>query len=365
MTALRRRLSAAAVLLLSGLALAACDDAVGQGEGEAGRVLEPDVRPVRVMTVEPGASTQVRRFPGRIEAAQTSTVSFQVPGKIAEFPVREGGTVEEGALIAALDAADYELALREARVRADQLRKELERKRALREDGHVSQATLDDARAAHDLARVAVDRAQQNLDYARIEAPFKALVAERLVDRFTNVSAGQPVALLQDISTLDVEVSVPEITMARTDREDLVRITASLSARPERDFPLTIKEWATEPDPSTRAYTVTFSMENPEDLAILPGMSATVEVAIADAGAGALVVPAGAVDAGPEGDFRVWVLDAEDNTVHPQPVQVGSLADGRVEILEGLDGGETIVSAGAGFLSEGQKVRPVDARANR
>lgn len=106
-------------------------------------------------------------------------------------------------------------------------------------------------------------------------------------------------------------------------------------------------------------------MENPEDMAILPGMSATVEVAIADAGFGALVVPAGAVDTGPDGDFRVWVLNPDDNTVYPRPVQVGSLADGRVEILNGLEGGEIIVSAGAGFLAEGQKVRPVDVRANR
>lgn len=359
-----RSVSAAVVLLVAGVALAACDDAVGQAE-TTGQPLEPAVRPVRVMTVEPGATTEIRRLPGRVEAAQTSAVSFQVPGRIAEFPVREGETVDEGALIAALDAADYELALREAQVQTEQLRKELERKRALRRDGHVSQATLDDAQAAYDLARVQVDRAEQNLDYARIEAPFKALVAERLVDRFTNVSVGEPVALLQDISTLDVEVSVPEITMGRTRQEDLVRITASLSARPEREFPLTIKEWATEPDPDTRAYTVTFAMENPEDIGILPGMSATVEVAIADEGAGSLVVPAGAVDAGPEGDFRVWVLDAENNTVHAQPVTVGSLADGRLEITGGLDGGETIVSAGAGFLSEGQKVRPVDARPAR
>lgn len=211
-----------------------------------GQEQEAAVRPVRVMTVEPGAATQIRRLPGRIEAAQTSAVSFQVPGKIEEFPVREGETVEEGALIAALDATDYELALREARVRAEQLRKELDRKRTLRQGGHVSQATLDDAQAAFDLARVAVDRAEQNLDYTRIEAPFKALVAERLVDRFTNVTAGQPVALLQDISTLDVEVSVPEISMGSApSARTWWAVTASLSAVPERTFPLTIKEWAT------------------------------------------------------------------------------------------------------------------------
>lgn len=247
MTALHK-LSAAAVLLLAGMTLTACDDAAGQGEGE-NQAVETGVRPVRVMTVEPGAATEIRRLPGRIEAAQTSQISFQVSGKIAAFPVREGETVEEGALVAALDATDYELALREARVRADQLLKELKRKRALHEDGHVSQATLDDAEAAYELARVAVDRAQQNLDYTTIEAPFRALVAERLVDRFTNVQAGQPVALLQDISTLDVEVSVPEITMARTERDDIVHVTASLSARPDTKFPLTVKEWATEPTP--------------------------------------------------------------------------------------------------------------------
>lgn len=106
-------------------------------------------------------------------------------------------------------------------------------------------------------------------------------------------------------------------------------------------------------------------MKNPEDVAILPGMSATVEVAIADQDAGALVVPAGAVDTGPDGAFRVWVLDEQDNTVHPRPVEVGSLADGRLEVLHGLRSGETIITAGAGYLSEGQKVRPVASDSDR
>jgi RND family efflux transporter MFP subunit len=358
MKALRRY--SVAFFLLSGLMLTACDDAAGQGDRAKAPPPPPEARPVRVMVVEPGNAEIVRHFPARIGAAQTSEVSFQVSGKIEEFPVREGETVEEGALIAALDATDYQLALREAQVRADQLGKELNRKQALRKDGHVSQATLDDAQAAFELARVQVDRAQQNLDYTQIKAPYKALLAERLVDRFINVQPGNPVALLQDISTLNVEVSVPEVTMGRSHREDLVRITATLSAHPDQAFPLTIKEWATEPDPATRAYKVTFSMENPDDLGVLPGMSATVEVVLADRKSGAMVVPAGAVEAGPAGDFRVWVLNAADNTVHPVPVKVGSLANGRMEVLEGLQGGETIVSAGAGFLSEGQKVRPVD-----
>ncbi|WP_435099605.1 efflux RND transporter periplasmic adaptor subunit [Arhodomonas sp. AD133] len=344
------------------LAVIMATTVLGQGTGPSREEsVDSPARPVRVMTVTADTMTEQRQLPGQIQAAHTSAVSFQVAGRIDRFPVREGEVVDEGALIAGLDATDYRLALREAKVRADQLQRDLERKQALRADGHLSEAALDDTRSAYELARVKVDQATQNLGYTEIEAPFEALVAERLVDSYTNVPAGEPVALLQDVSALDVEVSVPEITMARVRREDIRAINATLSARPQRRFPLTLKEVATQPDPGTRTYKVTFSMDNPEDITVLPGMSATVTVTIAASGDEGFVVPAGAVATAADGSHRVWLYDEATGTVHARAVTLGSLAGRHVRIVAGLDGGETIAAAGAGFLAEGQRVRPVPA----
>ncbi len=354
---LTRQFVATAVVTLAMFTAAA---ALGQSGGPSrGESQGQPSRPVRLMTVTADAVTEQRQLPGRIQAAHTSAVSFQVAGKIDRFPVREGEVVEEGALIAGVDATDYRLTLREARVRAGQLERDLERKQALRADGHLSEAALDDARSAYELARVKVDQAAQRLAYTEVEAPFRALVAERLVDSYVNVPAGEPVALLQDVSTLDVEVSVPEITMSRVSRDDIRTVSATLSARPQRRFPLALKEIATQPDPKTRTYKVTFSMENPDDITVLPGMSATVTATIVAADSAGIVVPAGAVTTAPDGDYRVWLYDESSGTVHARAVTLGSLAGRDVTVAEGLDGGETIVAAGAGFLAEGQRVRPV------
>lgn len=354
-----RRLSAfalaPAMVLAAVLAVAACDDGNG-AEQEA--AAQPEARPVRVLTVAPHAETEIRHFPGRVQAAQASEVSFQVSGRLAEFPVREGSTVERGAVIAALDPTDYRIAVREAEVQVDRLGKDLERKRILRSEGHVAQAVLDEAQAQYDLAAARLDQARQNLAYTTIEAPYRAVVASRLVDTFINIQAGQPVALLQDVSSLDVQVSVPERMMAQVQRDDVVRITATLSARPDRRFPLELKEVATEPDPQTRTYPVTFTMAPPDDIAVLPGMSATVTAEITEPGAGSIRIPTGALVAAADGRFQVWLLDPQAETVRPQPVQPGTTVGDQVIILDGLSGGETIVAAGAGFLADGQRVRP-------
>jgi RND family efflux transporter MFP subunit len=353
-----RRLAVAGVLAALAV-LAACDD------GRDETVDEAAVRPVRVAQVVRGGGVDSRQFPATIQAAQTSRVSFQVPGKIDRFPVRQGETVQTGQLIAGLDPTDYDLALRTARVEAEKLAKQAARKRILRSEGHVAQAVLDDAQAAYDQAAVQVEQAEKNLAETVIRAPFRAVVAERLVDRFVNVQAGEPVVLLQDISTLEVVVDAPERLIAKRQDEDVLSLQATLSAVPGRHFPLTIKEIATEPNRQTRTYAVTLSMPNPPDLTILPGMSATVTVQLSEPGTAALTVPAQALDAGPDGSFRLWIFDADSGTVTPRAVKAGPLMEDRAVILSGVEAGETVVAAGVGFLADGQRVKPVAAAPDR
>ena len=74
------------------------------------------LRPAKIMTVTNAGEEVFHEFPARIEALQTVDISFEVGGPLAELPIREGETVSRGALVAALDATDFQLAVREAEV---------------------------------------------------------------------------------------------------------------------------------------------------------------------------------------------------------------------------------------------------------
>ena len=99
-------------------------------------------------------------------------------------------------------------------------------------------------------------------------------------------------------------------------------------------------------------------MESPRDFTVLPGMTAQVEVDFS----GAITtdtskwVPVRAVQADSGLNPRVWLLEPTSMTVTSKPVSLGRMSGDLIEISDGLDGGEEIVSVGAPYLSEGMKV---------
>ncbi|MFN4087601.1 MAG: efflux RND transporter periplasmic adaptor subunit [Alphaproteobacteria bacterium] len=349
--AFRAALCAAALLL----AATACS------EGEsAAPPAEP--RAVRIETVGAAQRPVQRRFVGRIVALSTVDLSFQVGGRVVELPVFHGTVVPKGGLIAALDPADYRLALREAQVQREHAARDLARKRTLADRQVVARTTLEAAQTEVGLRDVALSNARRNVDYTRIEAPFDALITRRLIDNFTNVQAGQEVVRVQDVTELRVHVSIPEDLIGLVQYPERFAVEARLPARPDDPLPLEYREHATEPDRVAQTYSVQFGLARPGGTDILPGMTAAVLVGLHGAQPdGRVDLPESAVDTDAAGAFRAWIYDAGSGTVRPRPVQLGSLGGGRVPVLAGLEAGEQVVTAGVHLLSEGMAVRPFTA----
>lgn len=321
------------------------------------------VRTVRLETLAAEASEGQRRFVGRVEALNTVDLSFQVGGRMVSIPVQQGTVVPRGGLIAELDKADYELAVREARVALDLAELDYQRNRQMLGSGAIPRATYDRALADLEMRQLALDAAQRNFAYTRIEAPFDALITRRIVDPFTQVGPGTPVVRVQDVTELRVAISVPENLMGLLQTPERFRVTAELSALPGQLFELAYREHATEADPVTQTYQISFGLSREQAPTVLPGMTATVTVA---SRAGFLpphiTVPVAALDSSPDGSFRVWVYDPVAGTVHARVVVVGALGSQRVTVNSGLEAGEQIVTAGAHLLREGMRVAPYQAR---
>ncbi|MEE4250820.1 MAG: efflux RND transporter periplasmic adaptor subunit [Alcanivoracaceae bacterium] len=319
------------------------------------------LRPVKLYQVGESNLLTVRHFVGRVDAVSTVDLSFQVGGRIIDLPVQQGSIQRAGSLIAALDPADYQLAVREAELQLEQANRDLERARSLFERGSVSQASLDQAQTAHNLRRVALDTARRNLAYTRITAPFDALVTRRLVDPFTNVQPNMQIVRVQNVEEFRVHISVPENLMGAMDQADSISAEAVFQSRPDKPVALTYREHETEPDAVAQTYRVTFGMPRDEEFNVLPGMTVTVrlraavpdEVAFFD-------IPPSALDSDEQGNFRVWVYQSESGAVTPRAVKMLGLNEEGAALVVGLNGDEQIVSAGLHLLHDGMRVLPFE-----
>lgn len=333
--------------------LQACQESTAEQNPEAG------YRTVRLETVGQGVTDGQRRFVGRVDALSTVDLSFQVGGRIVSMPVQQGTIVPRGGLIADMDSADYALAVREARVALDLTELDYQRNRQMLTTGAIPRATYDRAQAELEMRQLALDAAARNFAYTRLEAPFDALVTRRLVDSFTQVGPGTPVVRVQDVTELRVRISIPETLMGLLQTPERFIVTAEISAHPGQQFELEYREHATEADPVTQTYEISFGLPRPGDANILPGMTATVTVQSRDAFLMPRIdVPVAALDTAENGDFRLWVYDPETSEVNSRVVDIGNLGSSRITIISGLEAGEQIVTAGAHMLREGMRVSP-------
>ena len=338
--------------LLLVLFLGACEDR------QPPPATDQSVRPARIFSVGADVGTVRHEFVGAVEAAQTIDMSFRVPGPLTELPILEGQFVEAGALVAAIEATDYTLALREAQVQRELARQDYTRKQRLLTERGISQSIVDDARALFDLRQVAVEKARENLDRTRLRAPFQAYVAQRFIDNHVNVHPGDPIVRLMDLSELFVVANVPENLLATATAERVQRLEAEFGFAPGERFELTFRESRGESNAVAQTFEVTFTMPRPENWNVLPGMTATVIVELAATLARERIqIPTSALVADPEKNYFVWKFDPESQLVTRQAVEIGPATGNGISILAGLSPGDLIVASGAAHLQPGMRVR--------
>jgi RND family efflux transporter MFP subunit len=328
---------------------------------------EPVVRPVKTMVVG-GDQGERLSFPGTVQAAYRAELSFRVAGPLVELPVDEGDQVRRGQLMARIDPRDFEISLAEARAAYEKGEADYARYKNLYERNAVPLAELELRRAQRDVSAASYDQAQANLRDTRLVAPFNGRVGRKLVENFEDVVAKERILTLHDLGIVEIVIDAPEYVMATFRESSNPRFTAGFTSAPGIEFDLTLKETAAEADVQTQTFRVTFSMPQPEELRVLPGMTAEVnayaEAPGDEAGAAAeFLIPAEALFASSGGDPQVWVVDTSDLTVHQREVRVGPVTgENSIRVLEGLERGETIAVAAVHQLQNGSKIRLMERR---
>ena len=314
---------------------------------EAARVAAPDAA---------GAVTGA----GTLERRREMALSFRIPGVLTAMKVEAGDRVSAGQLVAAIDPAGVDARQQQTQADLERARRDIERDKTLFEKGYVSRQRIDDRQSSLKAAQAAYDAARFDRRWASLLSPASGVVLERRAQTGEVVAAGQVVARIADLSSPLVlrlplaardasRVRVGDIAQVKV--EDLAEQT--LSGRVTR-----VGEAA---DTRTGAISVEIELSAPP-AALRSGQvaHATLSVRAAPGQASAYTrIPAEAVlEANGQ---RAFVYRFDGGKARRTAVGFGGF-DGDDALVSGLPDGTQVITAGAGFVADGEAVRVIDPK---
>ncbi len=309
--------------------------------------------PAAVKTAVAGLRTLVRDLEavGTTRAAQMVEIKPKADGTVVEIPVRAGARVEQGSALFLLDDDIQKADLAEAEANLLKAEQALERGQTLKQSRVMANATLEDLQASRDAARAQVNRARQRLDDRVIRAPFAGTPAIQRVDLGAQVSSDTVLTRLDDLSTVLVEVQVPEEFFSII--KPGLEAEASTAAWPGRTFTARVSEIDTYIDPVSRSFRVRAGIDNP-DGALASGMF--MRLALQLSSDGVVMIPEESVVI-EEGSPYLFVV--KDGKAERRNVKTGGRQPGWVQITDGIEPGDEVISSGTSKVRAGGAVKVV------
>jgi len=334
------------------------------------------VSDVAVISAQAASIPDVFEAVGTLRAAQTSQLAAQMMGNIVEIRVREGDRVQRGQILAVLDEAQPRAALDRATAADLAAQQEIaasesdfalaestfERYQTLYDKKSVSpqefdeikaryqgaQARRDMARAGQAQAKAALQQAHTALGYTHIVAPFDGLVTEKKADVGTLASPGMPIFTVEDLRRYRLEAAVNETDLRYVRQGEQVPV--SVDALGDRELKGKVVEIVPAADAASRSFLV--KIELPSDPALRSGLFGRAQFARGQRSA--LLIPRTAVIE--RGQLQgIYVLD-QNRIAGLRYITLGKPSAAQVEVLAGLQTGETLIADPGSRELSGKKI---------
>lgn len=305
---------------------------------------------------------------GTLKASQGIDLSVEIAGTITDVQFQSGEKVSKGQAIVLLDSEMEQASLVSAEADLSLARLEFQRARSLLDRQAISRSEYDRLNAQSQKAEASVAQLRASLAKKRILAPFSGTIGIRQVDVGDYIAAGTPIATLQDLSTLYVdfflaEQHVPLLALGQ-------KVQLRVAAYPDDRFEGVISALNPKVETTTRNVQVRAELANP-DGRLLPGMFADLQVLLPTENA-QVVVPETAITYTLYGNSVLLVTEGTppEGVNRDEPyllverrfVTTGERRDGLVVVLDGLEGGEQVITAGQLKLDSGTHVAIAENR---
>lgn len=288
---------------------------------------------------------------GNFTANQDLKLMAEASGRITSLLVKEGSHVTKGQVLAHIDAEYASLDIQRIEDALSKLKTDYARYKSSYETGGVTKAQLDEVELGLKNTENQLQQAKRRLQDAYVKAPISGVINKRSVEVGAMVGPGTELFEIVDVSKLKLKVNVNEAQVVQIKVGDKVAIGSSVF--PDKQFSGTVSFIAVKADKSLN-YPVEILVDNPgKDAALRAGMygSASFKFPKQDP---AILIPRGSF-IGSVNSGQVYVLGA-DSIAKVRTVVPGRILGDKVEILSGLEEGESVITSGQINLSEGVKV---------
>ena len=296
------------------------------------------------------------RAMGSLRASEEVELRAEASGRIVSLPARDGREVAKGALVAKLDDSELRAQLKAARAKLELARADRARDSLLRANGSLTEAEYDASSASLRSAEAAAELIEAQIAKTEIRAPFAGALGLVDLSVGARVSAGDRVASLSAVKKLRLEFSLPQRHGASL-KPGATVVAADL----DRGRSARAKVVALDPvlSPESRVRKVRAEVDN-RDGSLLAGGFVEVTVPLAAGGPGAIPVPAEAFTLDNEG---AYLFLARGGKAETRRVKTGLRTPISVEVVEGLDEGDTVVVSGTINLRQGAAIEISAVRA--
>ena len=320
----------------------------------------------RAVTVEAAAATLrdlevLVEAVGSTRALRTVEITPLAAGRVTEVGFTAGQLVKAGDVLLRLDDEIQRADLAEAEARLTEAGATLKRSRTLNKTQIVADAIVDGLIAKVAIAKADRDRAQRRLKDRVVIAPFAGVVGFSSVELGTRVEEGDVVTVLDDLSLVEVQFSLPEGLFGKIGLER--RVIADAAPFPNRVFNGTIRSIDSRVDPVSRSFKVRAVVNN-DDRALPAGMFVHLSVVL-DAEK-ALVVPEEALVIDGSRAFVFAVINKDGVQIAERRfVTIGRRSFGFVELTEGVVSGDQVIIRGVQKVRDGTLVQTRGSNAQK
>lgn len=313
-----------------------------------------DSQPMRVQVRTQGAEPVMRIISvyGRTAPARVVEIKAETNGRVEAIEAARGQFLAAGKPILRLDLRDRQARLEQARASVAQHQVAYEGQMELKAEGYVSETQIAETLAKLETARAELVRAELDLEYMVIRAPFPGVIQERVVEQGDFVRAGDPVVTFVDNTRLIVTGSIAEqdAKYVAVNNEATARLVTGQSVKGR------LRYLAPVADESTRTFTVELEIPN-SDGSLPAGVTAEMQIPAGEMLAHK-ISPA-LLSLASDGRIGVKTVDALNRVVFT-PVEIARSEPDGVWVT-GLPATSSIITVGQGYVSAGQQVEPVPA----
>ncbi|AEC22117.1 RND efflux membrane fusion protein [Pusillimonas sp. T7-7] len=311
---------------------------------EANKAIAVEVATVKQISLARGVSAV-----GTLRSENSVMLRPEITGRIVQINFQEGGKVSKGQLLVRLDDSVAKAQLQQAQANLSLASSQYRRAQELTKQGFISKQARDESASQLKVQQAAAALAKAQLEKTAILAPFDGLIGLRNVSVGDYVSPGIDLVPIESVDPLKVDFRIPEQFLGQV--QVGAKLLLSFDALPGQQREGEVGAISPLVDVGGRSILLRALVPNSDDT-LRPGMFARVRLQFADAQG--LVVPETALV--PAGEEQ-YVYRVENGHAKRVVIKVGERRDGRVEVLEGLQAHDQVLTTGLQKVRDGDPVQ--------